>query len=276
MKIPELKSQYIWVVVLIVYVIPVLVPVGAPFQMSEITVKMYDYIENLPPGSIVVIGGSAVFAFDLESSAALIACLQQMADNDLRIVNAPFGVEAVQFEKYCVDAARVDERFGGPWKYGVDWVQLPYMPGYTAAIVAFLEDVHTAVATDVFGTPLSELPLMNDLRNYEDIDLWICPHWSFDLVVRFATAERGIPAMYFAQAAAYAGYSPYMMAYPDKVWMTNGFLGGAQYEKLVGVAGLGHAAIDAYAILSAVYVIFAILGNITLIGRMGEEEEEES
>ncbi len=237
---------------------------------------MYDYIENLPPGSIVVIGGSAVFAFDLESSAALIACLQQMADKGLRIVNAPFGVEAVQFEKYCVDAARVDERFGGPWKYGVDWVQLPYMPGYTAAIVAFLEDVHTAVATDVYGTPLSELPLMNDLRNYEDIDLWICPHWSFDLVVRFATAERGIPAMYFAQAAAYAGYSPYMMAYPDKVWMTNGFLGGAQYEKLVGVAGLGHSAIDAYAILSAVYVIFAILGNITLISRMGEEEEEES
>jgi hypothetical protein len=274
MKIPELKSQYIWLVVLVVYIIPVLTPIGAPFQMSDITIEMYNYIENMPEQSIVVIGGSAVFAFDLESSAALIACLKQMARNNLRIVNAPFGVEAVQFEKYCVDASRVDERFGGPWKYGRDWVQLPYMPGYTAAIVAFLDDVHSAVATDVFGTPLSELPLMNDLRNYEDIALWICPHWSFDLVVRFATGEKGIPAMYFAQAAAYAGYSPYMMAYPGMVWMTNGFLGGAQYEKLEGISGLGSAAIDAYAILSAVYLGFLILGNLTMLSKWGEEEEE--
>ncbi len=198
-----------------------------------------------------------------------------MARNHLRIVNAPFAVEAVQFEKYCVDAARVDEKYGGPWKYGRDWVQLPYMPGGSAALVAFLEDVHSAVATDVKGTPLDELPLMRDFHNYEDIALWICPHWAFPMIVQYVTGERGIPSVYFAQAAAYARYSVYTMIYPDKVWMTNGFLGGAQYEKLVGIKGLGHAAIDSYAILSAVYVIFVILGNITMVSRMGEEKEEE-
>jgi hypothetical protein len=272
MAIPELKSQYIWAVVFIVYVIPVLVPIGAPFQMSDITIKIYDEIQARGDGDIVVIGGAYVFAFDLESSAALIAALKVMAENGVRVVNAPFAVEAVQFEKYCIDAARVDEQYGGPWKYGVDYVQLPYMPGAAAAVVAFLEDVHTAVATDVAGTPLSELPLMDDLRNWEDISLWICPHWSFDMIVRYATAERGIPAIYFAQAAAYTSYAPYMMAYPDKVWMTNGFLGGAQLEKLVGIPGLGTAAIDAYAILSAVFVVFVVLGNIT---EWTKEEEEE-
>lgn len=273
-KIPELKSKYIWLVVLIVFIVPVLTPIGAPFEMSEITIEIYNFVDGLPEGSIVIIGGAYVFAFDLESSAALIACLRHMARKGLRIVNAPFAVEAVQFQKYCVDAARVDEKYGGPWKYGRDYVQLPYMPGAAAAYVAFLEDVHTAVATDVEGTPLSELPLMNDLRSHEDIAAWICPHWAFDYVVRYAVAERDIPGIYFAQAAAYAGYSPYMMAYPGKVWMTNGFLGGAQYEKLEGVPGLGHSVVDAYAIMSAVYIIFIVLGNITMLSRMGEEEEE--
>jgi hypothetical protein len=273
-KIPELPSKYIWIVVLIVYIIPVLQPIGAPFEMSDITVEIYDFINDLPEGSIVIIGGAYVFAFDLESSAALIACLKQMARNNLRIVNAPFAVEAVQFHKYCVDAARVDEQYGGPWKYGEDYVQLPYMPGGSAAYVAFLEDVHSAVATDVAGTPLSDIPLMNDLRNHEDIAAWICPHWAFSQVIRYAVAERDIPGIYFAQAAAYAGYVPYMMIYPGMVWMTNGFIGGAQYERLEGVPGLGHSVVDAYAIMSVVYVGFVILGNITMLTRMGEEEEE--
>ncbi|MBS7631766.1 hypothetical protein KEJ47_09430 [Candidatus Bathyarchaeota archaeon] len=274
MKIPELKSQYVWLVVLLVYVTAVIVPIGAPFQMSEITVKIYNKINELQEGDIVVIGGAYVFAFDLESSAALIPCLRQLAQKKVRIVNAPFAVEAVQFEKYAMDASRITDKMGGTYKYGVDWVQLPYMPGWPAALVGFLEDVHSAVATDVYGTPIDQIPLMKDLRSYKDIKLFIVPHWSFDMVVRYATAERGIPAIYFAQAAAYASYSPFMMAYPDKVFMTNGFLGGAQYEKLMGMTGLGHSAIDAYAILSAVFLGFVILGNLTMLSRIGKEEEK--
>jgi len=274
MRIRELKSREIWVVVLLVYLITCLIPLGAPFEMSDITVEIYEFIDELPEGSIVVIGGSAVFAFDLESSASLIACIKQMHRNNLRIVCAPYGVEAVQFEKYCVDAARVDKKYGGNWEYGIDYVQLPYMAGGAAAYVAFLDDVHTAIATDVAGTPLDEIPLMRDLQNYEDIAAWICPHWAFDMIVRYVIAEKDIPGIYFAQSAAYGSYVPYMMAYPGKCWMTNGFLGGAQYERLEGVPGLGHAVVDSYALMSIVYVGFVVLGNITMYTAREEEEDE--
>ena len=275
MKIPELSSRVIWLVVMLVYIITCIVPIGAPFEMSDITIEIYEFIDALPEDSVVFIGGSAVFAFDLESSASLIACLKQMARKNLRIVCAPFGVEAVQFHKYCIDAAGVMKSRGGDWEYGVDYVQLPYMPGGAAAYVALMEDVHGAVATDVAGTPLNDLPLMRDVLSHEDIDAWICPHWAFDMIVRYVIAERDIPGIYFAQAAAYANYVPYMMAYPGKCWMTNGFLGGAQYETLEGVPGLGCAVIDSYAVMSVVYVAFIILGNITMYQNMGEEEEEE-
>lgn len=260
---------------MLVYIVTCTIPIGASFEMSDITIEIYEFIDALPAGSVVFIGGSAVFAFDLESSAALIACLKHMARNKLRIVCAPFGVEAVQFHKYCIDAAGVMKDRGGDWEYGVDYVQLPYLPGGAAAYVALMENIHTAVATDVAGTPLNDLPLMQEVLNHEDIDAWICPHWAFDMIVRYVVAERDIPAIYFAQAAAYANYVPYMMAYPGKVWMTNGFLGGAQYEKLEGVPGLGCAVVDSYAVMSVVYVGFIILGNITMYQNRGEEEEEE-
>lgn len=275
-KLPELKSQYIWATVLIVYIFTGIQPIAAPFQMSEATENAYNFIDSLPPGSLVIIGGGGVFAFDLESSAGEIAAIKHMASKGLRLIAVPTGTEAVQFEKYCIDAAQVDEKFGGPWKYGVDYAVLPYLPGGSAALVRFLEDVHSMVSTDVRGTPISELPIFDDFHSYEDIALWTCPHWGFPTIARYVVGERDVPAISFAQAAAYTLYSVYMMIYPDKIWMTNGFLGGAQYERLVDMKGLGHAAIDSYAILSAVYVAFCVLGNITLLSSMREEEEIEA
>lgn len=273
-KVPELKSQHIWAFCLILYLIPVVIPIGSPFQISEITLKIYNIIENLPEGSIIVMGGSGVFAFDYEPGAAMIASIRQMAKNKLRLVGIPLGTESLQLHKYVVDTAKVLQQDGGPWKYGVDYVQLPYIPGGDAALVRLLTGVQSVVTVDANGIPLENLPLMKDFRSYKDITLWICPHWGYPSIVRYVTGERGVPSVMFAHAYSYTVYAPYMMIYPDKVWMTNGFLGGAQYEKLVGYKGLGHAAVDSYTLISVAYVFFVLLGNITLLTKVKKEEEE--
>lgn len=273
-KIREIKSQHIWGFCLILYIIPILVPIGSPFQISEITLKIYDFIEDLPEGSIIVMGGSGVFGFDYEPGAAMIASIIQMSRNNLRLVGIPLGTESLQLHKYCVDTAKVLEKHGGIWKYGEDYVQLPYIPGGSAALINLLDDVRQVVTVDAYGTPLDELPLMDDFKNYEDIALWICPHWGFPTIVRYVTGPRGTPTVMFAHAYSYSVFAPYMMMYPDKVWMTNGFLGGAQYERLVGIKGLGHAAVDSYTIISLAYIGFVILGNLTMLARRREEEEE--
>ncbi|MBA7683733.1 hypothetical protein ES703_92114 [subsurface metagenome] len=272
-KLKELDSRVIWGICLIIYIIPVLWPIGAPILVSDITIEIYDYLEALPDGSIVVMGGSGVFAFDFEPGAAMMASIIQLSRLDVRLVAIPFGVESLQFHKYMVDSAGVMEKDGGPWKYGEDFVQLPYIPGGNAAIVRLLGDVHATVKTDAYGTPLSEIPLMRDFINYENISIWLCPHWGYGSIVRFVTGERGVPSVMFAHSYSYTVFAPYMMIYPDKVWMTNGFLGGAQYEQLVGIKGLGHAAVDSYALISLTYLGFVILGNLTMY--MKEEEEEE-
>jgi len=273
-KIPELKSQYIWLVALILFLIPAVNPLGAPFAMSDVTVKIYDLMQSLPEKSIVVMGGASVFAFDIESSPGMIACLKQMAARHLRLVTFPLGTEAAQYHKFCIDAARVDQKYGGPWKYGVDYVLLPYTPGGSAALISFLKSVEATVTLDINGVPINQLPLMRDFHSYKDIAVWMCPHWGFIDIIRYATGECGVISVSFAQSAAYATFSPYMMAYPGKVYMTNGYVGGAQYERLVGIKGLGHKVVDSYSLISVLIPALIILGNITMIVRMKEEEVE--
>jgi len=274
MKIPELKSQYIWVVVLLVYVLTGMVPLGSPFQMSEATLKAYNYIESLKPGSICMLAGGNVFAFDLESTAGQIAAIKQLARRGLRLVSLPLGIEGIAVHKYCIDAAHVDEKYGGPWKYGRDYAILPYTPGGTTTVVRFLTDVHTTVFTDIFGTPISQLPIFKDLRSYKDIALWFHPHWAAESYAIYVTGQFGVPFMYFSQAGGYLPAAVYMNIFPDKMWVTNGFLGGAQYEKLVGAPGLGTAAVDAYTLLSAVFLGFVVLGNLRLLASTREEKKE--
>lgn len=273
MKIPELKPQQIWVTVAILcFIIPGFFPLGTPFQMSDIVLEIYALVDSLPEGSIVVIGGSGVFAFDLECATGTIACVRQMNRNGLKIVLAPLGTEAVQLERYIIDMARIDTSFGGSAEYGVDWMALPYLPGGSSALVSLLNDVHGTVSTDVYGTPLADLPLGQEFNSWEDIALWICPHWGYSTIVRYCTAERGIPSIYFATSGGYSLASPYMAAYPGLSFLTNGYLGGAQYEKLEGIKGLGHAVIDAYQVLSLLFIGIWVLGNLTQYYTNRQEE----
>ena len=274
-KIPELKSQHIWVVILICYLTTAVIPLGAPFTIYDTTREVYDFVESLPEGSIVVMGGGTVFAFDLESSASMIACIRQLERNHLRLVNIPLSVEAVQYQKYVTDAARVDEKYGGTWKYGVNYVQLPYIPGGDPSLILLLTDVRSVVTTDVRGTSFDELPIMDDFKSYKDIALWACPHWGISSIFRYVTGERGVPTAHFAQAAAYVGSYGYRTVFPGLVYVTNGWIGGAGYERLMGFAGVGTSCVDGYSLLAAFFLLFVALGNITMFSKMGKEEEEE-
>jgi len=270
--IPELKSEYIWAILFVAFTIPAIFPLGSSFPMSPVTVEIYDLIEDLPEGSLVVMGGSGVIAFDIESSPGMIAAVKQMERLGIKLVTCPLGSETPQFHKFIIDSARVDVSAGGSWIWGEDYVLLPYLPGGNAALVAYLDDVKAAVSVDMRGRPISELPIFDDYNNYEDIDLWICPHWGFVTIVRICVGEYDLTAVSFAQSTAYAFFSPYMQAYPGQVYMTNGYLGGAQYEKLNNMKGLGHQVQDSYTVVSVLIVGFVIAGNITMLTEKEEEE----
>jgi len=265
MKLPELKASQIWAIVLIGYLIPAFIPLGMNPVISQATQTVYNTIQSLPPGSIVMCGGGGVFAFDLESSAGLIPAIQQMARNGVKVVFYPMWIETMQFNKYCVDSARVDEKYGGPWKYGRDYVFLPYIPGNEVGLVSFMNDVKKTVSVDYAGTPIDQLPLMAGLNSYKDIKLWICAEWDGVTILRYVTGQYGIPVMWFAQSSAYAAYGSYMSIYPGQIYLTNGALGGAQYEKLNGITGLGHAALDSNVMFTIMFVGFLVLGNLTML-----------
>jgi len=274
LRIPEVRSEYIWAITFILFIIPIVRPLGTEVEMTPMTLEIYNRIQALPPGSILVTGGNGIFSFMLENSPATIACLKQMARQHLRIVNVPLGIENPPFFKYCIDAAGVDESVGGPWKYGRDYVALPYLPGGESTRILFLKDVKQTVNTDIYGTPISQIPLMNDVKDASSFAYWIDSSGTdIPSLVRTSIAMYNLPVIGFTHAYYYSVYTPYLAMYPGKIWLTNGIIGGAQYETLMNIKGLGHSGIDTYQLVSIYFYALFILGNIVM--HFGKKEEEQ-
>jgi hypothetical protein len=273
--LPEIRSEYIWAITFILFIAPMLYPLGTKVEMTQMTLDIYNNIQALPSGTILITGGAGVFSFMLECSAAYIAFIKQAARQHLRLVNLPLGVENVPYFQYCIDAAGVDQSKGGPWKYGTDYVALPYLAGGDATRISFLQDVKKTVNTDVFGTPISDLPLMNDVKNSKNFAYWIdSTGTDIPSLARYSIGQFQLPVIGFIHAYYYAVYTPYLAMYPGKIWFTNGIVGGAQYETLMGYSSLGHTGMDTYQIVSVYFFVLFALGNIVMYSGRKKEEQQ--
>lgn len=62
---------------------------------------------------------------------------------------------------------------GEKWTYGVDWVNLGYQPQSSLFIRSFAssKDLHELLKTDAHGTPISEIPLMKEIRTPDRVQM---------------------------------------------------------------------------------------------------------
>jgi hypothetical protein len=73
-------------------------------------------------------------------------------------------------------AARLEEEFPGEsWNYGTDWVNWGYRPGGILMIqgLAKAKNIHEVLLVDASSTPISELPVMANVRSIKDISMLI-------------------------------------------------------------------------------------------------------
>ena len=72
-------------------------------------------------------------------------------------------------------AERLKEETGEDWIYGEDWVNFGYQPGGSIMIqgLAKSKDLHENLGRDANSTPISEIPLMKNVRTIKDVSLFI-------------------------------------------------------------------------------------------------------
>jgi len=260
----KLKTQHI--IFLLLGATMLLLLIWAPrmnYTVEDSTRKTLAIIEELPPGSLVLVGAD----FDVENKAELLpqmeVILSQLLakERSLRLISISMWDQGPMI----VDSLlrRIGEEQGRT--YGIDYVNLGYAPGVQTMIRLISSDFGGAFTRDFSGTPLAELPIMENVGGI----------LGTVLIVEFSDRESG-PITYIEQvktqkpemkiiagltAASFPPLEPYLHS-GQLNGAVVGLKGAAEYEQLLNREGLGMRGMDTQSAGQVLIMVLIIAGNV--------------
>jgi len=260
LNIRSIDRRIIFVLIFVAVAVPLMMPLGLPIGISPPVQSLYDAVEALPPGTIVMFGGDYSPDSMPELQPMTIAFLRHAFRNNLRVVITCLWPASPPL----VEAALTPlvEEFGK--EYGVDYVNLGYMTGGPVTILGMGNSIPGTFPRDYYGTPVGEIPLMAEISNLSDVALvmevsagtpgtreWVQQAVSrFDVRLGSGTTAVGAPNFY-----------PYVSS-GQLIGLLGGLKGAAEYETLVGAPADATKGMDAQSIVHALIVFFILFGNV--------------
>jgi len=267
-KLMEIDSRYLYLVMLILVSIPIIQPLGLPVRPSAYAIKVYNFIESLPPESVVVIDAAQSAGYGAELQTQYVAILKHVLKKDVKLIIVSFSAEGPMLVDMAYEGGLISGKPVDPAKYGdvygEDYVYLGYIPGEETAFVSFARDCWMT-KVDASGTPLEELPIMQYCKTAED--------WNVIISFTGGAHEQRIAQWYNAYLVplifGVPGVSaPRMYSYmaSGQVYsMLSSLIGAAEYEILTNEIGLAAALMDVLNLGQLCVVAAVIIGNLGYI-----------
>jgi hypothetical protein len=259
-KLEQLDRRWIYLMVIIAVVIPFYVPMRFPVSVTPEARSLYETVEALPDSSAVMLVFDYYPSTMAETEPMAIAAARHFFRKNCKVVtlsNIPYGGPSMA-ETVTRQVAR---EFGK--EYGVDFVNLGYKYGYVAVLKGMGRSIEEVFPTDNSGTPLSELPMMNSIKNYEDISFIfeVADNATADFWVSIVNAGYGVPM----GCGATAVMAPKFYAYVGSgqfVGLLGGMKGAAEYEIMIGHPDAAFRGMDVQSLVHLVIIGLVIMGNI--------------
>ncbi len=258
-KISQIDRRIIYMLLALVIVVPLITQAKSRIRVSPHVQSAYDAVEGLPERAVVMISIDYDAASMPELQPMLKAILRHCFKRRLRVLlivqwplGAPLGTMGLE---------EVAKETGA--EYGVDYVNLGYRPGYIAQMVGLGREIRDYFEVDYRGTPLDSLPMMDDIHNYNDIDLLVGLEAGAtgDAWVQYAGARFGQKIFLGVTAVSAPDAYPYLQS-GQIVGLLGGLKGAAEYEVLTGHPDIAVTGMTAQSWGHALIIFFIILGNI--------------
>jgi len=258
-KLLHLDRRFIFVLI----ALAVGVPLAGGWEFDQgsnpRTTDVYEYIEQLPEGSVVVICFDYGPASMPELQPMALALARHALQRNLRLVGITVYPEApLLIEQVLQEASE-----GLNKKDGVDYVNLGFKPGLVNVILGMGSDIGSVFRTDFKQRRYRDLEITRGLENLSDVGLVI------DLA---SSSTPGAWVLYGYQryrvkvaagvtAVMSQDYYPYLQTH-QLIGMLNGMKGAAEYEKLLGTRSEASKAMGPQSCAHFLIILLVVFGNI--------------
>lgn len=265
-KMGNIDYRWLYALSLICTIAPILYPLGLPVQVSSGTIGYYNAIDKLPAGSVVAVSfGPSAQLLD-EQEAQFLATWKLLFQRDLKVLFYCSTQDAPILLQKELGKQVIPESYGKV--YGKDYVVLDFAFLQEAGEASMGLNMRGVYTNDWKGTPLNDIPMMQNINAAKDVDLLIFVYTSCTDVewpVRQWVTSYNTPCIVATLGCCGPMAVPY---YPTQI---QGFLSGSgmgtELEVYGHVPGPGAAMSDAKNIGILPFLGFFILGNLSYIGK---------
>ena len=241
--------------------IGLLLPFQPEVTPSVGTKSMFSFIENIKPGSTILISFDHESASFPEMKPLATAVVSHLLKRDVKIIAISLFPEGAGL------GASLLRRLGEENKktYGTDFVFLGFKPEPRATILGMGKSFSFVFPFDFYGTKTSDLPIMSADR-YSDVvgvitiaDGSYPSHW-----IEYGAAKYELIVLSALAASMVTSYDPYVTS-GQLHSILGGLRGAAEYESLLNVDGGGSRAMLAQTAAHIFIVLILIVGNISYL-----------
>jgi len=261
--IRQIDRRVIFTLIFVVVAWPLIAPMRLPMDVTAPVQQLYDTVEAIPEGSVVMLAGDYSPDTMPELQPMVRAFVRHAFRRNLRIVTTSLWADSPPL----IEAAMTPlaEEYGKA--YGTDFVNLGYMAGGTVTLLGMGASIPNTFPQDYYQTPVGEIPLMREVTNFDDVALVMnissgtpgTREW-----VQQVQSRYRVPLASGTTAVAAPPFYPYVQS-GQLVGLMGGLKGAAEYEMLVEAPGDAVRGMDAQSIVHALIVFFILLGNVVYL-----------
>jgi hypothetical protein len=280
-RLQFIDRRYIFIFIALAVIIPLLLGLRFEEEPSPIVLALYDKIDDMPPGSRLLM------SFDYGPTTA--PEIQPMVDVILRhacLKGLKVYLMAVWATGQSLTVQTVEQVLEPEfpnYEYGIDYVNLGYKAGNQGLIRVIVDDMKRMYSTDANGTDIEEIPIMKQVASLKDMDLIVSFGGGFPGIkewILFAGDPGGIPIGGACTAVSAPQLYPY---YPNQmVGLLGGIKGAAEYESHVlntypeafaKTPTPGMNMMVAQMVAHIVIMLFIVFGNVMYFMYRGKERK---
>ncbi len=234
-KLQALDRRYIYIVIALAIIIPLMIPYNSDVVTTPPTENLYQLVDSYAGRS-----DRAILISFLHDAATMpelypmeIAILRHCFERKIKVFTLTFTPAGAPIIDFAINS--VKEEYPNI-QSGVDYCNFGYkiMPMITA--LGMGDNIATAIDTDAEGRKLANLPIMKDIVNYNEMNLIIETSGSSagGTWITYARPKFGANVAVGVTAVMAADEYPLLQS-GQLIGMLTGLKGAAEYEKLVDV-----------------------------------------
>jgi hypothetical protein len=251
--------------------VPFLSPLGLPVRVTEYSKGVYDALEALEPGDVVILSINGGVSAWPEILPAMLSCVRMVVRQDARLVVWGFGHVDIDitWDKIMTEVPEI----GTQWTYGEDYAYFGYLPNQETTVALLAEDIRKVFSEDTQGNPIDSIPLMQNVNSHEDIT-FVLTSDTGEVGMQYIRQWASAHNMPLATIGIAMGGSSNIPFYKSGllVGMSIGSRGGAELEKQVGVLGEATVTMDSINVSHLLAIAAILLTNIIYFYRRTVEK----